>query len=141
MGFSLVAAFAVIAVSILTALEIFTGAVLPSITDTIGSHDKMVERSIEKLHTNINITTVTVSANNSNYDYNITVKNIGSVSLKTSDFIILINGTLQQFNCSTKYLHPEKKVSFFIYNLPGNGTKQLKVITNNGISAYYEYKV
>lgn len=141
MGFSLVAAFAIIGVSILIALEILTGGVLPSITDTIDSHDKMVERSIEKLHTNINITTVTVSANGSNYDYNITVKNIGSVSLKSSDFTILINGTLQQFNYSTKYLNPEKKVSFFIYNLPGNGTKQLKVITNNGISVYYEYKI
>ena len=141
MGFSLAAAFAVIGVSILISIEILTGSLLPTITDFDDSYEDMIEREIDRVQTDINITNVSTSANNSNYDHNITLENTGSVTLKTSDFTILINGTIQQFSCSNSYLYPEKIVYFNIYNLAGNGSKRLKVVTDNGISDYYEYTI
>lgn len=141
MGFSLAAAFAVIGVSILISIEILTGSLLPTITDFDDSYEDMIEREIDRVQTDINITSVSTSANNSNYDHNITLENTGSVTLKTSDFTILINGTVQQFSCSNSYLYPEKIVYFNIYNLAGNGSKRLKVVTDNGISDYYEYTI
>jgi len=140
-GFSLVAAFAVIGVSILIAIEIFIGGLLPAITDIDDSYDDMVDRTVDRVQTDINITGVSVSVNGSNYDHNITLENTGSVTLNTDDFTILINGTFQQFSCSDTYLYPEKETYFNIFNLPGSGIKRLKVITDNGISDYYEYNI
>ena len=141
MGFSLIAASAVIGVSILISIEILTGSVLPTITDLDDSYDDMVDRSVDKVQTDINITDVSTYANDSNYDHNITLENTGSITLKTSDFVILINGTMQQFSCSDSYLHPEKETYFNVTNVAGSGNKRLKVITDNGISDYYEYTI
>lgn len=141
MGFSLAAAFAVIGVSILISIEILTGSLLPTITNFDDSYDDMIDREINRVQTDINITSVSTSANDSNYDHNITLENTGSVTLKTSDFTIMINGTVQPFSYSNSYLYPEKIVYFNIYNLAGNGSKRLKVVTDNGISDYYDYSI
>ena len=141
MGFSLVAAFAVIGVTALISIEILTGAILPALTDFEDSYEEMIERKIDKVQTKINITNVSTSVNGTNYDHNITVENIGSISLRTSDFTILINGTKQQFICSDPYLYPEQNSYFIIYNLSGSGTKLLKVITDKGISDYCQYTI
>jgi archaellum component FlaF (FlaF/FlaG flagellin family) len=138
-GFSLVAACAIIGVALLISLEIITGSLLPTITDIQDSLDDVVDRSVERIQTNINITSVSVYINGSNYDHNVTIKNVGSVTLSTTNFLILINGTAQGFRCPDVYLYPEKETNFNIRNLPGSGNKRLKVITNNGISDYYEY--
>jgi len=140
MGFSLVAAFAVIGVSIFIAIEILTGSLLPAITDVDESYDELVDRSIEMVQTDINITNVIISGS-SPYNHNITLKNTGSITLNTSDFTILINGVTQQFSCPDSYLYPEKQTYLNVSNLPGDGNKRLKVITPNGISDYYEYVI
>lgn len=139
MGFSLVASVAIIGVSILISIEIIIGATIPTITDMHESFDDMKNRAIDQVQTDINITTVTTSPNGSNYDINITVENSGSVTLKTSYFNILINGTEEQFTCTKSYLHPENEVYFNKYNFTGTGDRILKVVTNNGISDYYKF--
>lgn len=141
MGFSLVAAFAVIGVTTLISIEILTGSILPTLNDFDDSYNEMIERKINRVQTKINITNVSTSVNGTNYDHNITVENTGSITLKTADFTILINGTKQHFICLNPYLYPEKNSYFNIYNLSGSGTKLLKVITDNGISDYYQYTI
>jgi len=141
MGFSLVAAFAVIGVSLFIAIEIFTGSLLPAITDVDESYDQLVDRSIEMVQTNINITSISIAGYGLNYNHSIVLKNIGSITLNTSDFTILINGVTQQFSCPDSYLHPEKQTYLNVSNLPGDGNKRLKVITPNGITDYYEYVI
>jgi MSHA biogenesis protein MshQ len=69
---------------------------------------------------------------------NITIKNTGSITLKTSEFTLLINGTTYQCVSSCLYLHPQKEVNLTV-SLTAVGAKRLKVITANGISDYYEY--
>ncbi len=118
MGFSLVAAFAVIGVSLFIAIEILTGSLLPAITDVDESYDELVDRSIEMVQTDINITSVFISGYGLNYNHSITLKNTGSITLNTSDFTILINGVTQQFSCPDSYIYPEMRVSLPMTALP-----------------------
>lgn len=141
MGFSLVASFTVISVSILIAIEIFTGNLFPIITEVDESYDDLVDRTVELAQTDINISTVSTSAFGENYNHSITIQNTGSITLNTSGFTILINGVFQQSNCSDSYLYPEKETYFNVSNLPGNGNQRLKAISDNGISDYYEYVI
>ena len=139
MGFSLVGAAAIIGVSILMGIEIIISTTIPIITDVDDSFDEMRNRAIAEVQTDINITDVTSIVNGSNYDINITVENTGSVTLETAYFDILINGTKNDFTCSKSYIHPENTVYFDIFSYSGSGNLRLKVVTNNGISDYYEF--
>ena len=141
MGFSLTAAFAVIGVSVLFALEIFTGNLLPSVTNLDESYDDLIDRSVKMVQTDINISSVSISVYGLNYNHSILLKNTGSVTLNTSDFTILINGVSQLFSCPDSFLYPEKETYLNVTNLPGDGNKRLKVISENGISDYHEYSI
>ena len=141
MGFSVVAAAAIIGVSIVVVIETLAGSLLPAVTDINDSYDEMRNRIIDKVQTDINIIAVNTPANGSNYDLNFTIENTGSVSLETSYFSILINGTIRPFICTSSYIHPEISAYFEVYNLSGSGTARLKVVTKNGISDYYEYTI
>ena len=141
MGFSVVAAAAIIGVSIVVVIETLTGSLLPAVTDINDSYDEMRNRIIDKVQTDINITAVNSPANGSNYDLNFTIENTGSISLETCYFSILINGTIRPFTCSSTYIHPENSAYFEVNNLTGSGTARLKVVTKNGISDYYEYTI
>jgi archaellum component FlaF (FlaF/FlaG flagellin family) len=101
----------------------------------------MVDRNIDRIQTNINISTVNTSSFGANYNHSITIENTGSVTLQTNDFTILINGEIKQFLSSKSYLYPGKTAIFNVSNLPGAGEKKLKAITENGIVDYYEYTI
>jgi len=137
MGFSLVAATAIIGVSLVMGLEIIVGTTIPTITDLHESFNDMRNRVIDQVQTYIDITSVTYLINGSNYDINITVENIGGITLQTTYFDILLNGTKNEFNCSKSYLYPGHEVYFNVLNITGSGERRLKIVTNNGISDYY----
>ena len=141
MGFSTSAAAAIIGVAILISFEFMVANVIPTITDTHDSYDKMRDRAIDQVQTNINITDMSTIPSGANYHLNITLENTGSVTLKTDDFTILINGSVEQFTCSSPYIYLETEVYFNVSDLPGSGPRRLKVITQNGISDYGEYIV
>jgi len=141
MGFSLVGATAIIGVSLIIALEIIIGTTVPTITNVHDSFDKMRNRAIEQVQTDINITSVRTLVNGSDHDINITIDNTGSITLETEDFDILVNGTSYSFTSSKSYLHPKNTVYFNVSSLKGTGIRRLKVITNNGISDYYEFNI
>jgi len=141
MGFSLIGAAALLGLSLFMAVEIITSDLLPTIEDINDSYDDMNERFQEQFHTNINITMVYRTANGSTYDYNISVKNIGSVTLDSKNFLILTNGYTFNFTCSQSYIYPQNTVYFHIYNVTGVESKRIKAVTNNGIADYYVYTV
>jgi len=141
MGFSLVGAAAIIGVSILMIIEIIVSTGVPTITNVDEAFDEMRNRAVDQVQTDINITGVTSLVNGSGYDINITVENTGSVSLETANFDILINGTINDFSCSKSYIHPQNIVYFNVPSITGLGAQKLKVITNNGISDYYEFNL
>ena len=137
MGFSLVAAAAIIGVSILISLELMIGTTIPTLTDMYDSYDEMKDRSIDQFQTNINITSVTTWDNGTNFDLNFTVNNTGSITLKANYFNVLVNGTRHTFTCEKPYLYPDKQIWFNVTNLPGGtASHRLKVVTDNGISDY-----
>ena len=133
MGFSTVAATAIIGVSVVMAIEIIVGTTIPAITDIHDSYDEMRDRAIEQLQTDITITAAVW--NNPNME--ISVENTGSVTLNTSKFNILYNGVSKSFTCSISYHYPEQTVVFFVPEWADNG-EIIKVVTNNGLSDYYE---
>jgi archaellum component FlaF (FlaF/FlaG flagellin family) len=137
MGFSLIAAAAILGFTLFMAAEIIISDVLPTIEGINDSYGDMKERLNDQLQTDINITVVSRLPNGTDYDYNISVQNTGSVTLTTEDFMILINGTGYSFTCSHRYLHPENTEYFRVVNVAGAGAKRVKVITNNGIADYY----
>jgi archaellum component FlaF (FlaF/FlaG flagellin family) len=141
MGFSLVGAAAIIGVSILMIIELIVSTGVPTITDVDEAFDEMRNRAVDQVQTDINITGVTSVVNGSGYDINITVENTGSVTLETANFDILINGTINDFSCSKSYIHPENIVYFDVPSITGLGAQKLKVVTNNGISDYYEFSL
>ena len=141
MGFSVSAAAAIIGVAILLSVELMVADVIPTITETHDSYEEMKERSIDQIQTDIKITNVLTTNNASNYDHNFTVENTGSTSLETANFQILINGVAQSFICTKSYLHPENIVYFNVTNQLGAGNKRVKIVTDNGISDYYDYTI
>ncbi len=141
MGFSVIAAAAILGLTLFMAVEIIASDLLPTIEDMNKSYDEMKDRQQNQLQSNINITTALRSANGSNFDYNVSVKNTGSATLFTKNFQVLINGTTYQFACSRENLYPENTVYFSITNVPGAGSQRVKVITNNGIEDYYTYPI
>lgn len=141
MGFSVIAAAAILGLTLFMAVEIIASDLLPTIEDMNKSYDELKERHQNQLQSDINITIVLRSANGSNYDYNISVKNTGSATLFTNDFEILINGSEYQFTCPRENLYPENTVYFHIMNVASAGSQRVKVITNNGIADYYTYTI
>lgn len=138
MGFSLTAAFAILSISMLVSIEIFSSLILPTIDEFEKSNTQMIKRYNDKLGTCINITEINVTNNLSNYDYNITIENIGKTVLTTSEINILINGTLQEFHCSDEYMLPLTHSYFIFNNLQVSGNIRFKAITENGIEDYVQ---
>lgn len=141
MGLSISAAVAIVGISILISVEFMAANVIPTVTDTDEAYKEMKDRSIDKLQTDINITSLTATINGSNYDLNFTVRNTGSVTLEIRYFNTLVDGIKYSYNCPKDYLYPEKNTWFNITNLNGDTTAILKVVTDNGISDYYTYSV
>jgi archaellum component FlaF (FlaF/FlaG flagellin family) len=139
MGFSLIASAAILAVTLFMAVEIITGALLPTLDGINTSYGQLKNRLADQIQTDINITTVVVSANGGNYNYNITVQNTGSVTLKTGKFAVLLNGIVYPASCSCAYLYPQNIGYFSLTNVTSGGATRIKIISDNGIADYYTY--
>jgi archaellum component FlaF (FlaF/FlaG flagellin family) len=139
MGFSLIAAAAILAVTLFMAVEIITGALLPTLDGINTSYGQLKNRLTDQMQTDINITTVARSDNGGTYNYNITVLNTGSVTLKTQKFAVLLNGIVYPASCSCTYLFPQNIGYFSLTNITGGGAARIKIISDNGIADYYTY--
>ncbi|HEC94805.1 MAG TPA: hypothetical protein ENI45_02425 [Thermoplasmatales archaeon] len=140
MGFSTVAAAAIIGVALLMALNTLVGSILPSLSDLNDAYQELGERMVEMVQTDVIISGVSATSGTP-YNLSITVKNNGSETLETSKFTILVNGTLQSFTCPTTYLYPEESAVFTVSGLTERGLKRIKVVCENGVSDYAEYSV
>jgi archaellum component FlaF (FlaF/FlaG flagellin family) len=134
MGFSVVAAAAIIGVSALVALEVIVGTTIPTLTEVHEAYDEMRDRAIEQVQTDITITNAVWNDPNTA----ITVENTGSITFNTSNCTILLNGVTQEFTCSVSYLHPEQTALFNIRIQAVNGDI-IKIVTPNGVSDYHTF--
>jgi archaellum component FlaF (FlaF/FlaG flagellin family) len=134
MGFSVVAAVAIIGVSALVALEVIVGTTIPTLTEVHEAYDEMRDRAIEQVQTDITITNAVWNDPNTE----ITVENTGSITFNTSNCNILLNGFTKEFTCSVSYLHPEQTALFNISIQAVNGDI-IKIVTPNGVSDYHTF--
>jgi archaellum component FlaF (FlaF/FlaG flagellin family) len=139
MGFSLIAAAAILGFTLFMGVEIIVSDLLPTIEEINISYAEMNERIQEQCRTGINITRVERILNGTNYEYTISVQNTGSTTLQTSDFIVLINGSQCDYLVSRQYFYPDNTIDFHVVNQVDGGVIRIKVITNNGIADYYTY--
>jgi archaellum component FlaF (FlaF/FlaG flagellin family) len=133
MGFSLIAAAAIIGVAVLISLELIIGTTIPTFTNMHDSFEDMRDRAIDRVQTDVNITNVVYVAPNTV----ISVDNTGSVSVNTSNCNILHNGVTQTFTSTVSYFHPEGTAIFSFVGRANPGDI-IKIVTPNGIEDYYE---
>lgn len=138
MGFSLSASFAIIGVSFLICLEIFSGNVIPDITNIDHSREDMIQRKISQIQTDIVISNFTSTINGSSYDVTIRCENSGSTTIDMSKCILLINGTIYSFTYTDEYLFPKKETEISLTNFTETGNQRIKIVTENMIETYYE---
>ena len=133
MGFSLIAASAIIGVAVLISLELIVGTTIPTITDVHDSYDDMRDRAINQIQTDVTITNAVWAAPN----MIISVDNTGSTTVNTSKCNILLNGVSQSFTYIVSYFHPEE-TALFAFTTRANPGDIIKIVTPNGIGDYYE---
>jgi archaellum component FlaF (FlaF/FlaG flagellin family) len=139
MGFSVSASAAILAVSLIMVLEVSMGTILPILTELDESYDALRKRAVDELQTAINIENITVESNASLHDVTIMVKNTGATVIESIHVHVLINGTLTSFTCDDDYWFPESHYTLSVDGISGSGDRQVKVVTNNGISSYASY--
>jgi archaellum component FlaF (FlaF/FlaG flagellin family) len=139
MGFSVSASAAILAVSLIMVLEVSMGTILPILTELDESYDALRKRAVDELQTAINIENITVESNASLHDVTIMVKNTGATVIESIHVHVLINGTLTSFICDDDYWFPESHYTLSVDGISGSGDRQVKVVTNNGISSYASY--
>lgn len=138
MGFSTIAAATIVGLSFIIILGTISGEFLPTLSEVNDSYRNIGRRVLNQVHTGINITSMDVMTPPGDIYLNVTIKNTGSVILNTSDFSIIVNGSLQSFNASEPVIYPENEV-FFLVNVDDSGPKSIKVFTGNGVADYDDY--
>ncbi len=139
MGFSLSAATAIIGVGVFLSVQYMVSDVIPSMTDTHDSLESMRDRAVDQIQSDITVSNVVNTDMGPLYNLSIYVKNSGSTTLELRYFNVIVNGSVQDFSCDDLYIYPEKTVVLNIVNQPSSG--RIKVVTDNGISSYYEYTI
>lgn len=134
MGFSLAASSAIIGVAVLISIELIVSTTIPTITEVYESFDEMRDRAVDQVQTDITIDTARWNNPNTEID----VDNTGSVTVNTTNCTIIIDGVTKQFTCSVAFLHPEQSATFYVPGRTDAG-EIIKIITPNGVSAYYTY--
>lgn len=140
MGFALIASAVVIGVAIAMAVEIFTADVFPAVETINTAYENLRNRMETQDNANIDITSI-VRYNHHEiyYDYAITISNTGDIPLPTDKMTVLFDGTSQPYTASVTYLYPLSTGTLTVVNIAGSGTKRIKVVTENAVSAYDTY--
>ncbi len=123
--------------------DVLLGDRLTGTLDEIRISDTARDASwIETSHAMMNDPTTFIRIEpeqNQNFTYlNITIENIGSTTLKTEEFSLLVNGTEFFFVDLQPYLYPNQEMRVFV-NVAAAGSKRNTFITGNGISNCKEY--
>jgi archaellum component FlaF (FlaF/FlaG flagellin family) len=142
MGFSVPAAFLILAIAAFYAVGTLWSSFTPMVEDLIELRDERNKEEINQISANIEIKEIKVRGNAFYYKVRATVVNTGSATLNPAEFNILIDGWLYSFDYSPKSkLYPLKPTYFVIEGLRGSGWHQMKIISEYGAEAYTKYWV
>ncbi len=141
MGYSVSAAFSILFIATLLSLEYLYNSADFAIDSAEDGFTSNVNDRFKTYNADIDILNVTVTSG-SDYDLYINIKNAGSVTFSSDKSSFLVEGeTVSPDYYSDAYHLPDKNLTVRIPNLPNNGTKRLKVVTEYGNSAYITYEV
>ena len=141
MGFSLSASFAIIGATVLVAIEIFTGVIIPDTTDIADAFQHRLNKDIETVQTEIEITDVTLTINGSNYDFQVNLTNTGSQPIKLDDCQVLIDGIIFPFTAEIPYVLPLNSTNISLKNIVSTGKGRLKIVTSHDYQEYSQYQI
>ena len=140
MGFSLSASFAIIGATILVAIEIFTGTILPDTMDIADAFQHRLDHDIKTLQTEIEIASVSLTPNGTNYDFQVNLTNTGSESIYLDKCQILIDGVIIPFTTDVSYVLPLNSTVINLNNIESTGQGRIKFVTSTNCPAYSQYQ-
>ncbi|WP_340819100.1 hypothetical protein [Methanolobus sp. WCC4] len=105
--------------------------------------DEQSEMQYLKLQTDIEIDDSIVYSSGSDYNITVMLSNTGSESIRFDRLNVLIDGELGSYSYTdTSYTWtPSESRNLTVTGLYGLGTHRVKVVTENGVSAYDTYLV
>ncbi|SFM88699.1 hypothetical protein [Methanolobus profundi] len=125
-------------------LGTFSYTMLSNSNDVIdsASDDKYRMQSM-KLQTDIVVDDSIPDISGSDYNLTLTVSNTGSETLHFDRLNVLVDGNLQAYTYTetADFWTPEESRNLTVTGLSGLGMHRVKVVTENGISAYDTYLV
>ncbi len=139
MGFSLSASAAVIGVAVFISVEFIVADFIPTLEESHDCYDEMRLRSIEKVQSSVNITSVLNTSTGPPFNLSVSVRNTGSITFDTNYCNILVNGSSVNFESSKSYIYPEDTIYFNLTDQSNKG--RIKFVTEFGISDYYKYQI
>lgn len=144
MGFSTTAAFTIIMISLFVSMSFIAGELVKNFNDLNLAVKKDEHRKYELENTefeilDINAWNVTVTT----YNMTITLTNTGAVTLDTSKFTVMVDGTSYDFTYNRSNFYPLEDVQLELNNLPGGegSSHRLKVVAENGVERYATFTV
>lgn len=136
----------VVAIFFLSAMVLGTTAyvVISASHDLVddASYEKN-EMQVKRLQTDVLIDSSTPVGSAALYNLTITVSNTGSMTLKSDELNVLVDGTIQSYTfapTATTWT-PDGTITLTVEELSDAGSHRVKVITENGISDYDTYSV
>ncbi len=142
MGYSVSAAFGVLALSAIISFGYMYTSLEESLNNVVEAHNAKLDRDYCRLNSQIEITYINATQQGAVYDLELKVYNAGSEVLNSSKMTFIVNGTLTNPDyLSSKYLMPAKNLTVKFYSILGTGTGRIKVTTECGSSAIDSYEV
>ncbi|MBO8182206.1 MAG: hypothetical protein H0Z28_05355 [Archaeoglobus sp.] len=144
MGFSTIAAFAIIMISLFISMSFIAGELVKSFNDIDLAVKKQEHRKYELENTDFEITSVN-AWNTTATTYNVTVDltNTGAVTLDSSKFTVIVDGISYDFTYNQSNFYPLEGVRLELNNLPGGegSSHRLKIVAENGVERYATFSV
>lgn len=111
------------------------------ILDDASADQYQMRRTL--LHTDIKVENSTADSFAGNYNLTVTLSNTGSETLHFDKLNVLVDGNLESYTYSdiAATWTPDETRNLTITELSGLGVHRVKVVTENGISAYDSYLV
>ena len=136
MGFSYVAAVAILLSSSLIFFGMVYGEFVQSNSQVSSAQNKMNQENYDLINSKVNITGYYVIPGTT-YNVTINMTNTGSVTLNLDTSSLLVNGTMTNFTPSSNYLFPLGKGNITFHSAT-SGLKSVELIFNTGYEKFTE---
>ena len=138
MGFSTVAGFLIILITVVAIFGVFLHVVVTDLKELGRFYRYIPEKSKFEI---VNVYAKGLTSNT--YELSVIVKNTGSKTLKCDEFSILVDGEIVNCTSNVTKLYPLKSADFYCGEIYGNvnSTHRLLVVSEDGVKVFYQFEV